>query len=246
MSKLFIERKYGQTPNELLNSSEISLKAKGMFGFLQSKPNSWSFSNKRISQQIKEGRDSVRSTLQELERYGYLKRTSIKRYGKFHGYDYFLYEKSLVNPLSEKPVVRRPRSTETQEPLSKKESSKKEVVIKKDKEIVAKATTPKASYGRTDINLLEEKIEKLIFPLHLEGRGTRNYLKNFLDSKIIKILRDAGIANPTETQKIDGVIKVFQKAGEDSFHRKKITSLQYIYNHTYEIINSANQSIKIS
>ena len=65
---------FGMTPNELLNNKEVSLKAKGMFGYLQSKPENWKFSINGISSQLKEGNDSVRAALQELEKFGYLKR----------------------------------------------------------------------------------------------------------------------------------------------------------------------------
>ena len=65
---------FGMVPNDLLNDKRISLKAKGLFGYMHSKPNNWSFSAKKIATQCKENVDSIGSGLNELEMYGYLRR----------------------------------------------------------------------------------------------------------------------------------------------------------------------------
>jgi predicted transcriptional regulator len=96
MSKLIIKSKYGIAPNELLNNKDISLKAKGLFTYMQSKPSEWSFSIKKIASQLKEGEDSIKTTLKELETFGYIERKAIKKEdGKWNGYDYFLYEEPI-------------------------------------------------------------------------------------------------------------------------------------------------------
>jgi len=74
MGKLYIKNKYGQVPNELLNRADISLRAKGLFAFLQSKPDGYIVSKKDIVQHTKEEITSIRSTLRELEKAGYLDR----------------------------------------------------------------------------------------------------------------------------------------------------------------------------
>ncbi|HPZ75232.1 MAG TPA: helix-turn-helix domain-containing protein [Candidatus Pacearchaeota archaeon] len=87
-------QKCGIIPLKLLNSKEISLKAKGIFAYIQSKPKDWQFSVDRISSQMKEGQEAIRSALKELEEAGYLKRVP-KRNEKnwFSGYDYILVYK---------------------------------------------------------------------------------------------------------------------------------------------------------
>ena len=72
--KLKIEENFGVAPNELLNNEKISLKAKGMFVYIQSKPDGWNFSAEKIALSHSDGRDSVISALRELEENGYLKR----------------------------------------------------------------------------------------------------------------------------------------------------------------------------
>lgn len=126
MSKLKIKNNYGITPNIILNREDLSLKAKGLFGFLQSKPDGWKFSVARIEQQTKDGKDAIKYGLQELEKMGYLQRIPIKnKEGRWGGYDYVLSEK----PFTEKPSTGKP-FTENLSSFSKKDNSKKEVVKK--------------------------------------------------------------------------------------------------------------------
>ena len=96
MSKLFIEKKYNQALNELLNNKKISLKAKGLFEYLQSKPDGWKVSEERISLQLKEGKSAIREALHELEKFGYLRRERVRnKTGKWDGRDYYLYPKAI-------------------------------------------------------------------------------------------------------------------------------------------------------
>lgn len=62
-----------------INDGNISLKAKGIYIYLRSKEKSWKFSIGRIARENKEGIDSVRSGIQELEKYGYITRKNIKQ-----------------------------------------------------------------------------------------------------------------------------------------------------------------------
>jgi|GEM_PF-1541345 len=130
--KLYIKKHYGIAPNSLLNSTKISLKAKGLFTYLQSKPDGWHFSIQRIANQMLEGKDAIRNALKELEKSGYLQRIPARNeQGKWSGYDYVLAE----NPSAENPTTENP-TTENPDTLSKKDSSKKEVV-KKNKESIS-------------------------------------------------------------------------------------------------------------
>ena len=130
MSKLFIKNKYGITPNELLNNKKISSRAKGLFAYIQSKPDGWDFSTERIASQLKEGIKAVRSTLQELEKYGYLvRKLHRKENGDWRGYEYILYAEV---PKGRPPQKGRTRMAMTPKgkDISNKDNSKKEIVKK--------------------------------------------------------------------------------------------------------------------
>jgi len=135
MGKLIIENNYGTTPNEILNHDELSLRAKGLFGFLQSKAGEWSFSTERIAGQCKESVKTIRKTLQELESFGLLKRVLNPKdeQGKWTGYDYILsIEIKRVSPKPSLPkaIGRITDRMDNGEDISNKEYSKKDIVIK--------------------------------------------------------------------------------------------------------------------
>lgn len=143
MAKLTISNRYGTTPNDLLNNPEISLKAKGLFGFIQSKPDDWDFSAERIAFQTKDGRDSIQGALRELEDAGYLRR---KRYQDNKGFwqvEYILTDipengKSYDGKSSVGlPSVGKPLGNSKQE-ISKKDYSKQEIVTAKAEDVIAK------------------------------------------------------------------------------------------------------------
>lgn len=133
MGKLIIANNYGITPNEILNNKELSLKAKGLFGYLQSKPNEWKFSTERIASQLKEGEKAIRKILQELEEFGLLKRKKLPKGqdGKWKGYDYILSETINRSPKPSLPkqVVPQMGSTANGKDISNKDYSNKDIVI---------------------------------------------------------------------------------------------------------------------
>jgi hypothetical protein len=92
---------FGMVPNELLNNSEISFKAKGLFCFIQSKPDGWKFSVEKIALQSKEAKTSIAEGLKELEKYGFLVREK-KQNGNGFTVDYHLFfEPELANPIAD-------------------------------------------------------------------------------------------------------------------------------------------------
>lgn len=132
MSKLKVMNQFGVAPNSLLNNPDISLKAKGLFAFMQSKPENWDFTVKNIESQSKEGIDSIRSAILELESAGYLVR---RRYQVEKGHwqvEYQLYDHpvkinpGLENPMQENPTLENP-VTGKPENISNKDLSKKEL-----------------------------------------------------------------------------------------------------------------------
>ena len=134
---------FGMVPNALLNDSLLSFKAKGLFAFIQSKPDGWFFSVERIAGQSKEAKTSVSEGLKELEKFGYLVREK-RQTGKGFVTDYKLYLKpiltnpitenqslenqSLENPTTENPIIGKSVN------ISKKEYSNKEYSNKEKRE----------------------------------------------------------------------------------------------------------------
>ena len=83
------ETGFAQIKNEVLNDEELSLKAKGLFAYIYSKPNDWDFSAERITLDSKDEIKAVRSAIKELEDNEYLtrKRLATGRVTYFIHYD---------------------------------------------------------------------------------------------------------------------------------------------------------------
>jgi hypothetical protein len=141
MGKLIIKNRYGTIPNDLLNSIHISFKAKGMYAYIQSKPDNWEFSAERISKQVKEGLPSVISALKELENFGYLARNRYQNNKGFWVVDYLLYEIPIEeNLITGKPNKENPNIGK-QSNISNNDYSKQEDnIYTNNKERVVKSS----------------------------------------------------------------------------------------------------------
>lgn len=119
---------YTQVGNDIINDKKLSLKSKGLFLFLLSKPDNWNFSARLIASQNKDAIASVNSGLQELEDFGLLHRLPVQG-----GYDYEIFDtvqSHLVeNRLSGKSIKRKPKIhlVENQPSISNKEFQVREI-----------------------------------------------------------------------------------------------------------------------
>lgn len=63
---------FTQIPNKLINDVDLSLKAKGLYCFMFSKPNNWNFTTKSMATQLNEGVKLVANSLKELKEKGWV------------------------------------------------------------------------------------------------------------------------------------------------------------------------------
>jgi hypothetical protein len=86
-------KNYTVVNNTICTDSRISFKAKGIWLYAFSRPDDWTFYLKDIVNQSKDGEDSVRSGLKELEKYGYLVKVQNRAEdGKFGHIDWEFFE----------------------------------------------------------------------------------------------------------------------------------------------------------
>lgn len=112
------------TNNQLIRDDRLSWKARGIFTYLWSMSDGWDFRVNEVSRHAKDGRDSLRAGLKELEEYGYLKRQYKQdNGGKLDGYEWVLNDtpaagKSAENSIEskEKPAAGKPGLRETRPP----------------------------------------------------------------------------------------------------------------------------------
>lgn len=101
-SKLFKFKGYTAISNEIIVDPNISMKAKAVYCYLQSRPDNWEFYTKEIVKNFKESKDCVVSALKELETNHYLKRIAKRNNGKFSNFDYYIFNsKDEFNKFTE-------------------------------------------------------------------------------------------------------------------------------------------------
>ena len=86
-------KNYTVMANYHLQDKNLTLKAKGLQSLMLSLPEQWDYSTEGLATLSKDGKDSVMTALQELEKNGYLIRTrKLNEKGQFDGYVYDIYE----------------------------------------------------------------------------------------------------------------------------------------------------------
>jgi hypothetical protein len=187
MAKLKIKNRFAVTPNDLLNRDDISLKAKGLYAYFQSKPDNWSFSKKNIASQLQEGISAVKTAIKELKEIGYLETVPRKnKDGTFSGHDYILHD----SPRGGKSALREIGASENQPCISKKELSKKES-SKKDLATFATANAD-AEMGK-QINKIMEAFQMKLNPTINYGNKTQRkaveyMLKQLGEEKVLRAI----------------------------------------------------------
>lgn len=121
---------YTTMSNYHFKEKDMSLKAKGLLSTILSLPEDWDYTLEGLSMLCRDGVDSVRSALKELESFGYVETTRIRdEKGRLRGTEYVVYEK----PVPEEPqMVKEPDMEEkvSEKPISEKPTLEKPTLEK--------------------------------------------------------------------------------------------------------------------
>lgn len=96
---------YTTMSNYHFREKDMSLKAKGLLSLILSLPEDWDYTLDGLAMLCKDGKDSVRTALNELEEFGYVETARIRdEKGRLRGTEYVVREKPASNPPEkEKP-----------------------------------------------------------------------------------------------------------------------------------------------
>lgn len=111
---------FTQIPNAWLRDNRLSFKARGLLAQILSHASGWSLSINSLAASCLEGKDSIRSAIQELERFGYLKRTQSNEGGRFGE---SVWTTTDPEPMAGLPMTENPT---TENPTPKKNIYKEE------------------------------------------------------------------------------------------------------------------------
>jgi len=134
---------FAQIANVVLNSKELSFKAKGLYAYMISKPSTWKFTIRLMTSQVKDGEASIVSGIKELKDAGLV--TYIKN--KDGSGKYILkndlkplktptVEPNLGNPDMEKPNLGNQDALVIKNSSNKEKSSNNKVNTKSQNEII--------------------------------------------------------------------------------------------------------------
>ncbi len=112
------KKDYTVMSNHHLRNKELSLKAKGLFSVILSLPDNWDYTVKGLAYICKEGADSIRGALKELEQQGYIERSRVRNEkGQLTTAEYIIHEQPEDNsapsesePIQDEPVQNTPIS----------------------------------------------------------------------------------------------------------------------------------------
>lgn len=132
---------YTVMSNHHLQDKTLSLKAKGLLSYMLSLPDDWDYSLKGLTVGCKDGIDSVRSAVHELETKGYLCRSKVRDpRGRIIDYNYEVFEcpqkeaventpvqvadsPSSENPMLDFPTLENPIQQNTNKQNTKRQST---------------------------------------------------------------------------------------------------------------------------
>lgn len=101
-------KNYTVMSNFHLNDKNLSFKAKGLLSYMLSLPDDWDYTLEGLSKKGKDGIDSVRTAVHELEEAGYLRRERLRdEKGRLTVAEYTLSERP-IQKKTEKPTLENP------------------------------------------------------------------------------------------------------------------------------------------
>lgn len=218
--------RFGRTPNELLNNANISLKAKGLFAYIESKPDDWEFSVESLKHQLKESTGAITAGLHELEDSGFLKRD--KHHGKDGKWeiDYILFDRpyNVDEPYMENPYMDEQYMenipNNIQRKTTKKDYKEREVYYEQEKsdyQDFSSQTTKQQKQSEEALSLSEYLRKKIVenFPNNRAGKDLRVVEKWAID--IEKMIRIDG-------RKPEQILGAINFAMSDNFWKRIIWS----------------------
>jgi hypothetical protein len=158
--------------NNIFKNTKLTLKAKGMICTMLSLPDNWVFNEMGLTQLSNDSRTGIRSTLKELQEFGYLKRERARdEKGILRDTIYTIYEE----PMYQKPTLDKPT-------LDKKHY--KELI---DKELNNKKEIYKERFIKPTFEEIEKYIEEK--NMNVNAQTFYNYFteSNWVDSKGNKV-----------------------------------------------------------
>ena len=171
MGKIQINRRnnFTMVSNHVLRNENLSLKAKGLYAYMWSLPDSWDYSVAGLTKVLKEGKSAINEALKELEHEGYLVRTILRKGGKFSDMDYILNE--TPSPFTDFPSAEKPQAENQQQSntLQTKEEKTKDPFLSEKGRASKKSSSYDTIFNAPENEFIREALVKWVKAC--KGRG---------------------------------------------------------------------------
>ena len=190
--------KYTVLNNGIFRDENLSAKSLGILAKMLSLPDNWEFSETGLCSIFKkDGRDSIRSGLKELEENGYLVRIRVRDdSGKLTSVEWTVSDRPMFEkPMLENPMLENPM-LENRTQYNTKEYNTKEFITK---EFITKDIPPISPKGKTDCSDLFNKFWTA-YPKHIAKQSAvKAFEKLKPDEKLLEAMLKA-IARQKESK----------------------------------------------
>lgn len=135
------ETDYTLVSNHILRDNTLSWRARGLFVYILSKPETWKVYSKDLINQATEGREAMRTAMAELIKAGYIEKHQKNEGGVFGNVMYKVYQIPLPRkpltgkPLTENPSTYKVKNKSNTELINKKEMNKEKRIEKQISEL---------------------------------------------------------------------------------------------------------------
>lgn len=211
------ERNYTMIDNTVLKDNRLTWKAKGLMAYLLSLPDDWEVHFSEIEKHSTDGKSALRSAINELKQYGYLRYEQRRENNKFSVGVYIIIESPFTDFQQTGNLQAEKLKTENQ-PL---------LITNTNKELNVQKTDNTKFYTA---NAEKKKIKKQKEPKHIHGE-----YKNVLltDKELEKLCNELGadkaravIENYSELKEMKGYkyksdYLALKKWGIDAFSQKQ-------------------------
>lgn len=208
------EKNYTTVDNGIFKDTRISFKAKGLLTTMLSLPPTWNYTIEGLATLSKDGRDSIKTALKELENFGYLERKQIRNdNGSFCDLEYFVYEKPQPKePLTENPTTDK-SSAENHEQLNTDVSSTDRLNtngvntkgLNTDNKYALEDVKRPSSKGDMYASVPEEhkdaqsKKKSRYIPKDYDEEQLRGHIKPIVENEVKQYIKDWDVNFPDDT-----------------------------------------------
>ncbi len=190
---------FTQISNTLINEEGLSYRAKGIFSYMWSKPDTWIFRAEDIKNHGTEGKDAINTAIDDLIAHGYLVKIQRMKGNLKNGFDYYMSDE----PNFMKDEISKLNNTVNCSNISSTEDSS---VV--ESSTVHSVTAENPPYSNTNSNNTKSVADETSAKIPLEGDREGKILANKLVNNILTFKPNLKVGDKRESFAIDFALAI--------------------------------------